>query len=185
MKEKDYIIGLLKHDDKVLRAIYKNFSKSVFSFIQQYGGTSEDSKDVFQDALMIIYKKAQHPEFELSSKFYTYLFSICKLIWYARQRKKINKTVTIPKDKSLIDTYNLEEEIQKREQHKVFQDNLEKLTNECQRLLKLFFEKESMEDITNILQYKNEHTTRTRKYRCQEKLKQLIKNDNRYNEIKE
>lgn len=185
MKEQNYIKGLLRHDDKILRAIYKKFSKGIYAFIRQNGGTTDDAKDVFQDALMIIYKKAQKPDFELTSKFHTYLFSICKLTWYARQRKKSHHTVTIPDENTLIDRQDLEGDILERERHNIYKDNFKKLKSECQRLLKLFFEKKSMEEIATILKFKNEHTARTRKYRCQQSLKKFIEADKRFKEIQE
>lgn len=183
MRDKDYLHGLLNRDDKVLRIIYKKFSGRIRSFIIKNGGTPEDAKDVFQDALMIILEKIKAPDFELKSSFYTYLFSVCKLTWYAKRRKKVNHTVTIPDDNTLIDQKNIEEELFNRELDNIYRENFSKLGTICQQLLRLFFVKKSMTEIAKLLDLKNEHTARTRKYRCREKLKKLITNDLRFKEL--
>ncbi len=183
MKDKDYLEGLLKSDDKVLRAIYKNFSSRISTHIQQQGGTPEDAKDVFQDALMIIFNKSQSTDFELTSSFYTYLFSICKLTWYAKKRKKSRQTVTISDDNALTDSQSIEQELLDRESDNIYRENFQKLGAFCQKLLRLFFEKKNMTEITKALQLKNEHTARNRKYRCSQNLKKLMEKDERYQEL--
>ena len=141
MQDNKYIEGLLRGDDKMLRAIYKNFSGRISNYVIKNGGSKEDAKDIFQDALMIILQKAQSPDFELTSSFYTYLYSVCKLVFYGKRRKKTNQTVTIPEDNTLKDTYSIEQELINRELDKVYRDNFSKLGLLCQQLLKLFFNK--------------------------------------------
>ena len=45
------------------------------------------------------------------------------------------------------------------------------------------FCQKSMTEIANSLDLKNEHTARTRKYRCQQQLKKLLESDKRYQEL--
>ena len=183
MQDEDYIKGLLEGKDEVLEAIYQNFAPRITSHILKNGGTREDAKDVFQDALMIIIQKAQSLDFQLTSRFYTYLFSVCHLTFQAKRRKKANQTVTIPDDNTLKDNFNIEKELANREMDNIFRTNFAKLGNFCQQLLRLFFDKKNMTEIAEKLKLKNEHTARTRKYRCQEKLKKLMENDGRFKEI--
>ena len=87
MKDKIYIEGLLRHDKKILENIYKNFSKRIEIHIVKNGGTVEDARDTFQDALMVIYNKSQSKDFELTSQFYTYLFGIVRFIWIRKSQR--------------------------------------------------------------------------------------------------
>lgn len=88
MNNTDYIKGLLNNDRKVLELIYANYSERVKNHIVKNGGTVDDAKDVFQEALIIIYHKAQTPDFELTSQFSTYLFGICRFIFDKKMKKK-------------------------------------------------------------------------------------------------
>ncbi len=183
MQDKKYIEGLINQDSSVLRAIYQNFSGRISTYILKNGGSRQDAKDVFQDSLMIILEKVQSPSFELKSSFYTYLFSVNKLVWYNLSRKKSRKNVTIPDDNTLKDNHDIEQELLNREMDKIYQDNFSRLGLICQQLLKLFFAKKNMTEIAHTLQLKNEHTARTRKYRCRQKLKELMETDKRFQEL--
>jgi len=183
LENNKYIKGLLTHDPKILNAIYSDFSGKIQYHIQQKGGTKNDAKDIFHDALMVIYQKAQSPDFKLTSQFYTYLYSICHFMWDRKSKKKANNTVTIPDDNRLILEGDIIADIEKREKQNVFRDNVAKLGETCRKVLRLFFEKKSMTEIAAALEFKNEHIARTRKYRCGKELEKLIRNDQRYAEL--
>ena len=183
MSDKEYLAGLMRQDDKVLRAIYQNFAGRISNYILQKGGSPEDAKDVFQDALMVILEKVQSADFQLTSGFYTYLFSINKMIWYNKSRKKSRNTVTMPDDNTLRDNQDIEQAILNREMDNIYRQNFSKLGVLCQQLLRLFFAKKEMSEIAEQLELKNEHTARTRKYRCQEQLRKFMEADNRYQEL--
>jgi RNA polymerase sigma factor (sigma-70 family) len=183
LRDKQYIQGLIKQDSKILRAIYQKFAGRISNYIIQNGGSPEDAKDVFQDALMIILEKVQLPDFQLSSSFYTYLYGVNKLVWYNKSRKKSRSTVSIPDDNTLRGSQSVEQELLNREMDNLYRDNFAKLGELCQKLLELFFAKKDMTEIAQTLALKNEHTARTRKYRCREHLKKLMEKDERYNEL--
>ena len=185
MNNTDYIEGLLNNDRKVLELIYANYSERVKNHIVKNGGTVDDAKDVFQEALMIIYNKAQTPDFELTSQFFTYLFGICRFVWDRKRKKKSNNYMTIPSENGYIDNEDIEKDILTRERYKVYEYNLKQLGEFCQQLLISFFKGENMETIAQKFNLKNAHTARNRKYRCQKELEKLIKKDGSYRELTE
>ena len=93
--------------------------------------------------------------------------------------------MTMPDDNTLKDNEDIEQALLNREMDKVYRDNFSKLGMLCQQLLRLFFAKKDMTKIALELELKNEHTARTRKYRCQEKLRKLMQADNRYKELRD
>ena len=184
MKEEDYIRGIVDHNPKVLNLIYKNYAHRIQGYITKNGGTVDDAKDVFQDALMVIYNKAKRDDFQLTSKFSTYLTGICRFTWDRKRRKKANNTVTIPEDDRFINESDIEKEVIRREKHNIFRQHLLQLGESCQKILLLFFAKKSMDEIAQEMGFKNGHTARNRKYRCQKELEAKIKKDSRYLELK-
>ena len=184
MKGEEYLQALLHHDEKKLDKVYQEFTPRIRKYIQQRGGTAEDAKDVFQDALMVIYNKAQSEDFKLTSQFSTYLFGICYFIWDRKKKKKVNNTVTILEDDRYTIDENIESNIIERERHHIFKEQFLKLGKSCQKVLTLFFNKKNMVEIAEILELKNEHTARNRKYRCQKELEKLVKKDKRYDELR-
>lgn len=180
MREKDYIQGLLDHDNKIVAAIYENYAPRIQQLVLKKGGNVADARDVFQDALMVIYHKAKKEDFELTSQFYTYLFSICRFIWDRKRKKKANNMVTISPDNRYTSEEDIEADLISRERDTIFQDCFTKLGAFCQQLLTLFYDKKSMEEIAEQMDLKNSHTARNRKYRCQKNLENEIKGDVRY-----
>lgn len=183
MDTQQYLKGLLSHDSEVLNAVYADFAERIRHLIVSKGGTEADAKDVFHDALMVIYQKAQSPDFQLTAGFYTYLYSICRFIWDRKRKKKANNTVTFPEDDGLVLEEDIEEDILRREKQVIFRENLQKLGEFCRNILRAYFNGENMSDIARSLDLKNAHTARTRKYRCQKELETLIKSDARYREL--
>lgn len=183
LDNEEYIKGLLNNNHQILQAIYKNYAHRVQHHIVKNGGTVDDAKDVFQDALMIIYKNAQKDDFKLTSKFYTYLFGVCRFVFDRKMKKNRSKSMTNHDFDGYIYEKDLEKDLLMQEKVSFFQEKFCKLDNSCQKILELFFAKVSMEDIAIKLKLKNAHTTRNRKYRCQKKLEELIREDRRYREF--
>jgi RNA polymerase sigma factor (sigma-70 family) len=184
LSDKEYIQGLINEDREVLEAIYQDFSGKISNYIMRKGGSSEDAKDIFQDALLIIIDKVQHSDFQLTSSFYTYIFSINKYLWFNKAKGKSRKSVLLPDDNTLRGDNNIERELLNKELDTVFQDNFKKLGEFCQQLLTMFFEKKDTTTIAKLLKLTNAHAVRTRKYRCQETLKKIMLEDSRYKELR-
>jgi RNA polymerase sigma factor (sigma-70 family) len=183
LDNQQYIAGLLNNDHAILREIYENYADRIKHHIIKNGGTANDAKDVFQDALMIIYKKAQADDFELTSQFYTYLFGICRFVFDKKRKKNARNSVTNTDFDGYIDESNFEEDLFEREKQKIYQEHFEKMGEFCQQLLELFFVKTNMEEIAIKLNLQNAHTARNRKYRCQKELEKMIQADKRYLEL--
>jgi RNA polymerase sigma factor (sigma-70 family) len=49
--------------------------------VTKMGGTSEDSKDIFQEGLMIMIEKIDDRNFMLTCRFKTFLYCVCKHLW--------------------------------------------------------------------------------------------------------
>ena len=182
--EKYYLEAIRNGDRNALKQIYKEFLPRISRLITNNGGSKEDAKDVFQDAIMVLYEKAKSPDFTLTSNFYTLLHGVCRNIWGNRLKKKSRTEVTLPED----DKYNLSEGIEQaiyaEEENKLFWSAFKQLGEECQKLMQLFFEKVKMQKITEILGYSSLGYTKKRKFQCKERLIAKVKADRRYEELR-
>lgn len=182
--EIDYIEGLKNNDIRTLKAIYTNFSDMILSWVLKNGGSKSDAKDVLQDALLIILKKASQPNFKLTSKFSTYLFGVAKNAWLRKRQKSLNNRVTFSENERYISNVNIESNIIEQERYSIYQEYFFKLDDFCQQLLLMFYQNHSMDKIAEKFNLKNRHTARNRKYRCQKKLEDTIQKDIRFKEIR-
>jgi RNA polymerase sigma factor (sigma-70 family) len=178
LKAENILVGLRDRDTKVLDYIYKNFYEQIKVFILRNRGSIEDAKDVYQDALLVIYQKASKDNLELSCSFQTYLYSVCRLLWLKQlesnqiQRNTAEETgMYIELDEDLVEVF------EKNERYKLYQHHFQKLSFSCQKVLELFLAGISLREIANILGFKSEHYVKKRKYQCKEKLISSIKSD--------
>ena len=72
--------------------VFKHLKLSCFPFVLKYirstNGTLKDAEEIFQDALIVVFKKLKISELQLSCQFNTYFISICKYIWTFKQSKE-------------------------------------------------------------------------------------------------
>ena len=58
--------GLLNRDTDVLDFIYDQYFYPVKVFISRNSGTEEDAKDIYQDAVLVIYQKVKEGNLALN-----------------------------------------------------------------------------------------------------------------------
>ena len=76
--------GLAKNDARSIELLYKENFGMIQSFIIQNNGTYDDARDIFQEAMIALYEKAQSESFVLTCKINTYVYSICRRLWLKR-----------------------------------------------------------------------------------------------------
>jgi RNA polymerase sigma factor (sigma-70 family) len=139
----------------------------VKQYIKANSGTAEDAKDIFQDALVIVYKKVQHPEFILSVPLKTYLLAVVKNCWWQelRRRKKM------PPGEPPAEIIALPPDEEPAFQTATAAFNL--LGDKCRELLLLFYyKKKSFKEIAKVFAFSDERVAKNQKYRCMEKAKE-------------
>lgn len=170
--ENQQIIQLIRTDnfEKAFAKLYQNYH-SVQKFITLNNGSEEEAKDVFQEALYILYITISKPDFSLTSSINTYLIAICKNLWFENLRKK-KMIVKIEESSDL----EIREVIQEEEKFKKLDLILQQIGEKCLKILKLYYyEKKTMEEIASSLNFQNEHVARTQKYKCMEKAREMAK----------
>ncbi len=184
-KEQNYLKAIQTADRKGIEQIYSDFLPRIIKLITSNGGSHDDAEDVFQQAMMVMYEKSKAPDFSLTSNFYTMLHGICRNLWGNRLQKKSFGEVTLPDDLKYTTGESVEADIQEAEEKQVFWEAFQYLGEDCRKLLSLFFEKVKMEEIMKIMGFGSIGYTKKRKFQCKEKLIDRIKNDARYEELKE
>jgi RNA polymerase sigma factor (sigma-70 family) len=181
--------GILRHDNLILQYVYKQYYYNINYFIRKNQGSEDDASDIFQEAIIIIYRKIKENDliFEKSS-FKGYLFSVCRFLWLKQlEKRRIEKEKlndSLPYQEDLYDD-NLNELVEKNERYGLYQKHFGTLSTDCQKLLQLFFEKVSLKEIAKVMGYKSEKYAKKRKFKCKELLISRIKQDAEFKKILE
>jgi RNA polymerase sigma factor (sigma-70 family) len=179
--------GIIRHDNLVLTYIYKQFFYKVNAFIKKNSGTEDDVNDIFQEAVIVIYRKLKDNGtlFENRS-FEVYLYSVCRFLWLKQlqhrrtEREKINET--LPFNDDVYDD-ELSSLVEKNERYLLYQKHFRNISSDCQKILQMFFDKVPIKQIAQIMGFKSEKYVKTRKFKCKELLISRIKQDTEYKKI--
>lgn len=178
--------GILRNDTIVLQFIFKNFYSNINFFIKKNNGDEDDANDVFQEAIIIIYRKLKANTLVLDCSFDTYLYSICRLLWLKElEKRKVEKENIKDNHEFNDEIYDdgLELVIDLNERYKLYQKHFALLGKDCQKILQLYFDKVPLKNIADMMGFKSEHYAKKRKFSCKEYLIKSIKQDLEYKNI--
>ena len=73
--------GLALNDRKAIETIYRENYNVVQALILKNNGNIDDAKDIFQEAMIVLYERVQSEAFELNCQIKTYLYSVSRRLW--------------------------------------------------------------------------------------------------------
>lgn len=168
--------GLARNDKAAIEAIYRDNYTMIQAFILNNSGSVDDARDIFQEAMIVLYEKSRLKNFSLNCQIKTYVYSICRRLWLKRlqQLNKFSSNV----DK-LEETVPVEEEIEDHERKNndfiLMENAMGKIGEPCKSLLDAYYlQKKSMQDIAADFGYTNADNAKTQKYKCLVRLKKLF-----------
>lgn len=168
--------GLAQSDKASVEAIYRDNYAIIQSFILNNNGSVDDARDIFQEAMVVLYKKSRDTTFSLNCQIRTYVYSICRRLWLKRlqQLSKFGTQV-----ESLEDIVPVEEEVEEHEKKNtdflLMEHAMGKIGEPCKSLLDAYYlQKKSMQDIAAEFGYTNADNAKTQKYKCLVRLKKLF-----------
>lgn len=177
--------GLKTSDSVVLEYVYKKYFPIVRFFVIKNSGTDEDAKDIFQEAIIIIYKRLKDESLDLTCAFKTYLYSVCRILWMRQLEKKKVRNEVVTDNQVFI---QLDEDIEglaaEQEQFRIYQKHFQLLHKDCQAILQLFLKKVPLKEIAQQLNIRSDKYLKKRKYACKEALIKRIQNDPEYKRVR-
>lgn len=176
--EQDQLLlkGLAKDDKRSIETIYRANYSMIQSFVLNNNGSVEDARDLFQEAMVVLYEKSKTASFSLNCQIKTYLYSICRRLWLKRlqQLSKFHTPV-----ESLEEMVPVEEELEEHEKlnndYILMEHAMNKIGEPCKSLLDAYYlQKKNMQEIAAEFGYTNADNAKTQKYKCLVRLKKLF-----------
>lgn len=155
--------------EQAFMSLYKRAFPMVAKQVSKMGGSFDDAKDVFHDALVIFYEKSVQGCITLQTNEQAYLLGIAKHLWAKKFRQSIVNTSL---DTSLD---FIEEDEMQLSQNKLLH-YLETAGQKCMELLKAFYyDNLHASAIAGLFGYSGERSATVQKYKCMEKVRETIK----------
>lgn len=169
VSEVDLFERIQKGDEKALEVIYIKYYRMMTKMVITNSGTEEEARDIYQDALVVFWQKARSGNLILTSKMSTYIYSICQNLW----RKELDRKKRLSnEEKDSPQTIDMDTP----EREKIIAKCIEQLGDTCRKVLMYYyFDEMSMQEIADKLGFANTDTAKTKKYKCKQKLDELVK----------
>lgn len=181
LSDEELLMGLADGSDNALTQLYRRYFPMVLHFVTTNSGSEDDAKDIYQEALIVLYEKVRSDSLELHCQLKTYLYSIGRRLWLKqlaqRNRFVIRDVETPVSDEVALDHLNddLVDHEERDRQFDLMADSLDRLGEPCRTLLDDFYIQHlSMQDITEKFGYTNADNAKTQKYKCLMRLKRLF-----------
>jgi RNA polymerase sigma factor (sigma-70 family) len=183
--EDEIIRGIRNHDSAVLKFVYLTYFPVIEGFVIHHNGDREQAKDVFQEAMIIAYRKIKEGELQLTCKFGTYLYAICKKVWIQERKKYLLHANKLQQQPMVVHDPGPEEDPFLRKHMKdLFDKHFSQLSDDCRKILMMSFNYRTVEEIREAMNYKDLHHAADRKYRCTKSLIKRIMNDPLFKRLK-
>jgi DNA-directed RNA polymerase specialized sigma24 family protein len=169
MKESHVLEDNIKLREELFINLYQQAFPIVARYIGKMGGSLEQTKDVFQDSLIIYYEKFANSSSIPAYGEKAYLIGIAKHLWYKKYREN--------KESSWEE---LDFEIEDKESKDISSVKILKFLEiagqKCMEMLEAFYyQKMSIKDITDRFGFSTERSATVQKYKCLEKVRETIK----------
>jgi RNA polymerase sigma factor (sigma-70 family) len=174
--EQGLLKGLAQNERKSIEAIYRDHYSMVQSLVINNSGTSDDAKDIFQEALIVLYEKARSGSFELHAQLKTYIYAVCRRMWLKRLQMNQRFSGDLA---NAEDTISIAEDLERYEHRNADFELMERamqyLGEPCKSLLESYYlQKKNMTEIAREFGYTNAENAKNQKYKCLMRLKKIF-----------
>lgn len=158
--------------EKFFEELYEKAFPGVAAFVKHRNGSLQDAKDVFHDALIILYEKVVTESLSPDTQPDHYVVGIAKHVWlhnFNRDKNSVSLTdteaaITIPEDY-----------FPKADDQKLLA-LLERTGKRCLDMLRsIYYDKVSLDKIAAQLGYGSAHSASVQKFKCLEKIRDTVK----------
>lgn len=173
--EKLLLQGLARNDKKAVESIYKENFNLIQALIVNNNGNTEDAKDIFQEAMIVLYEKVQTGSFELQCQIKTFLYSVSRRLWLKRLLHQNRVTLSDGNENIVSVDDEVEDHEKRNAEFLMMEKAMSGLGEPCKSLLDAFYmQKKSMQEIASNFGYTNSENAKNQKYKCLMRLKKLF-----------
>ncbi len=182
-EDQNLLEGIRNADPQQIKMVYDQALPSVIAWVLENNGSVADARDIFQEALIALFRKLEQGDFTLTCTLKSYLRILCRNLWLTRLRDR-KKMIATPLN--AIEEVHLDQEMEKRleesEREQLFFAHFDLLGDKCREILQWFFDRVPLSQIAERLNT-SEAYIKKKKFLCKEKLVKSIQNDPSFKEL--
>ena len=149
--------------------LYLERFPDVAKYISNHGGTLEEARDIFQDAVILYYEKMVTEGFKPQKSDTAYIFGMVRNLWYKR---KSQTTYTLSLEGLELENENPDKPVVIDR----LVSFLETTGQKCMDILQSFYyERMSMDALAKRFGFASERSATVQKFKCLEKVRDQVK----------
>ncbi len=167
----------------ILKVHYERLFPLVARFVAKRGGTLDEAKDVFHDALLVYYEHVRHRKLELQQNESAYIYGVARHLWTKRywenqRHASLDQLMDAFEDKeeSHGDWMGFEPEKATGAVTDRIARVLQAAGQKCMQLLTAFYyERLDMQELAQRFGFSGTRSATVQKFKCLQKVKQVVK----------
>lgn len=158
---------LPREREKRFAELYRDLFPAVAAYVAKRGGTWEEAKDIFQDALIAYYEKSTQG-LQLRQGADAYIVGCAKFLWLKKYRENSRRAET--------GTGFAEEPAAETVSERRLLGFLETAGQKCMELLRaVYYDKLRMDEVATRFGFSGERSATVQKYKCLQKVRETVK----------
>ncbi|NTS43350.1 sigma-70 family RNA polymerase sigma factor [Flavisolibacter sp. BT320] len=167
--------GLARQEKKAIETIYKENFNLIQAMVLNNNGSADDAKDIFQEAMIVLYQKVQSGNFELNCQIKTFVYSVGRRLWLKRLVQQSKYSLHENHENLVVVDEEVEDHEKKNAEFTIMEKAMNSLGEPCKSLLEAFYlQKKGMLEIAESFGYTNADNAKTQKYKCLVRLRKLF-----------
>lgn len=179
MTDKDFrILDLVRQgkDNEALALLYKSTLPKIRNYILRNNGTEEDVKDVFQDAVVIFYRRIKTGRLDENSNIDGFIYAISRNLYLNHINRYAKRNLKIEIQDRADSSGDFVQELVDKEKQEQMDKLLSRVGTACMEILKLgIFHRYTMVEIAEKMGYANADVAKSKSYKCRQQLSELLK----------
>ncbi|MBI4647622.1 MAG: sigma-70 family RNA polymerase sigma factor [Bacteroidia bacterium] len=183
LPDKKIITGILKKDPFVFKYIYNHYFPVIRKMVLLNSGSEQDAEDMLQESLFILYNKIKNKIFDTSISPKSFIYITCFFLWKNILRNRKGELQNMKNYSMCIDNLELMDYKDVLSREYLYYLYFDRLSKICQKILTLYVNEYSMEEIARLTEFGSAKQTHNKKIYCQKQLAGMIKKNPLYCEL--
>ena len=146
MSENQLFDDLRKGKNSAFEEAYKLGFPLIYKLVTTNNGTKRDAQDLMQDTLFALVKNLRKPDFKLTCKVSTYLYSIARNLWLMKLRGGGKELLNVDDEDQqyvMIEDNEIEQKQVQEEKYQIIADVLKEMGEKCRNIIMEFYYKKT------------------------------------------
>jgi len=171
-----------QQEDAAISFLLRKHGKKIVRFVQSRNGSKEEAEDVLQEGIVELIMSVRKDKFKGGSSVATFLFAICKNIWF-KKFKKITRGFEPWGPSEMSTDPNPEVTVILDEQKRAILALFDHLKDKCRDVLYLWGLNYSMKEIASKLAYSSDQVAMNKKNLCLKEIRNRIQKDAEFRQM--